>query len=131
MLTQIYTGELVVVTCGECGITFGMDQNFYDRKRKDHSVWYCPNGHNRVYNAKTQLEKEKEELEYRVSNLHSVLESKNSTIHSLKYSNRALKAAKTKIINRVKNGVCPCCNRTFANLQNHFKTVHPELLTQK
>lgn len=30
-----------------------------------------------------------------------------------------------KVKDRVKNGVCPCCNRTFVNLQRHMHTKHP------
>ncbi|WP_159103999.1 hypothetical protein [Rhodopseudomonas sp. B29] len=31
----------------------------------------------------------------------------------------------TKIKNRVGHGVCPCCNRTFANLARHMAGEHP------
>ena len=27
---------------------------------------------------------------------------------------------------RVKNGVCPCCNRSFTSLWQHIKNEHPE-----
>ncbi|WP_165394478.1 helix-turn-helix domain-containing protein [Pseudoxanthomonas winnipegensis] len=27
---------------------------------------------------------------------------------------------------RVMNGVCPCCNRTFENLRRHMHDKHPE-----
>lgn len=39
---------------------------------------------------------------------------------------RAQKAAKTRMKNRIANGVCPCCNRHFANVQRHIRTKHPE-----
>jgi len=39
---------------------------------------------------------------------------------------RAEKAAKTRIKNRIGNGVCPCCNRTFKDLASHMKCKHPE-----
>jgi len=29
-----------------------------------------------------------------------------------------------RIRDRVKNGVCPCCNRTFTNLADHMRTQH-------
>lgn len=38
---------------------------------------------------------------------------------------RAEKAAKTRLKNRAKAGVCPCCNRTFKQLAAHMKTQHP------
>lgn len=28
--------------------------------------------------------------------------------------------------NRVANGVCPCCNRHFENLERHMKGQHPD-----
>ena len=31
----------------------------------------------------------------------------------------------TRISKRVKNGVCICCNRTFADLARHMATKHP------
>jgi hypothetical protein len=31
----------------------------------------------------------------------------------------------TKIKNRVGNGVCPCCDRSFTNLRRHMSTQHP------
>ena len=36
------------------------------------------------------------------------------------------KAAKTRLKNRVGKGVCPCCNRSFANLKRHMASQHPE-----
>ncbi len=38
---------------------------------------------------------------------------------------RAQKAAKTKLKNRIKHGVCPCCKRTFQNIAKHIATKHP------
>jgi elongation factor P hydroxylase len=131
LFTQTFTQTLVIENCCNCGIAFGMSRDFYNRKREDHTWFYCPNGHGQHYTGKSETEqlrdqiKQKDEsLEYyskRITNLHSEITKKNHEI-------RGQKAAKTRIVNRVKNGVCPCCNRTFANLQNHFKTKHPELL---
>lgn len=128
---QTFIGTLIIENCCNCGVTFGLEKDLYNRRREDHKDFYCPNGHGQHYTGKSETEKAKDELAQankRIENLHSVLADKNDKIHHLKYSNRALKAAKTKIINRVKNGVCPCCNRTFKNLQGHFKSKHPELL---
>jgi hypothetical protein len=36
-----------------------------------------------------------------------------------------VKGVKTRMANRIKHGVCPCCNRTFLNLQRHMTTQHP------
>ena len=45
-----------------------------------------------------------------------------------KHATRRMAAAKgelTKMKKRVGNGVCPCCNRQFVNLQRHMATQHP------
>jgi len=38
----------------------------------------------------------------------------------------AAKGQLTKTKRRVANGVCPCCNRTFADLSAHMHGQHPE-----
>lgn len=134
METLTYTGKVVIVSCGhpDCaGQYFGMAEEFYEQKRRDHTGWYCPRGHSRVYSGKSDEEQLKQEIQQKQESINYLREA-NGKLHTkitnLNYSVRAQKAAKTKIMNRIKNGVCPCCNRTFQDLQNHFKTKHPELL---
>lgn len=131
--TQTYIGTLVIETCANCGMAFGLDRDYYHKVKDSHEAFYCPKGHSQYYSGKSEAERLKDELaarDRRIEAFHTTLANKNTTIQSLNYSNRALKAAKTKVLNRVKNGVCPCCNRTFTNLQQHFKTVHPEILSE-
>lgn len=130
MLTQTYSGTLVVQSCVSCGMTFGVASDFDRRRREDHKSFYCPAGHPQIYTDKSEAEKLKQEVAQQNETI-SYLRTANTSLHSKitekNYSIRALKAAKTRILNRVKHGVCPCCNRTFQNLQSHFKSVHPEL----
>jgi hypothetical protein len=37
---------------------------------------------------------------------------------------RAFKGRVTRLKNRAAAGVCPCCNRTFAQLARHMATKH-------
>lgn len=127
--TQTYTGALIVQTCCNCGIVFGVDSETDKRRRNDHKSFYCPNGHSQFYSRKSDAERLKDELQEkqrqldykdsRINSLHDKLTQKN---HQL----RAEKGAKTRIKNRVKHGVCPCCNRTFKQLATHMKDQHPE-----
>lgn len=119
---------LVHISCGECGISFGMPSRFYEKRKEDHQGWYCPNGHRRIFTDKSESEKRIESLERRDLLLRKNISEQHERIVQLTYSVRSQKAAKTKILNRIKNGVCPCCNRSFKDLQNHFKNKHPELL---
>lgn len=126
------TETLVIEQCFKCQCFFAIPKDLYNRAKASDSVsFYCPHGHGQVY-TKTENKKLKEQIETLERDklrMSQRIDEKNQRIDQLGYSIRAHKAAKTKILNRVKNGVCPCCNRTFKDLQNHFKTKHPELLS--
>lgn len=131
--TQTFIGTLILETCchENCGTVFGMSRELYDLRKGDHKSFYCPRGHSQYYTSKSDEEKLKDQianLERQKMLDHQRRDELYQEIQQLNYSVRAQKAAKTKILNRVKNGVCPCCNRQFKDLQNHFKSKHPELL---
>lgn len=133
-MTQTYIGTLVIETCCNCGIVFGLDESYRRRLLQSHDDFYCPNGHPQHFVGETDKERLQKEVNSLTQRNAVLLQRRDELIHQmegLKYSNRALKAAKTKVMNRVKNGVCPCCNRTFSDLQSHFKTKHPELFESK
>lgn len=125
---------VIEICCHEnCNMKWAMPSSFVTDRKEDHKLFYCPRGHSQYYAGKSDKEKLQDEIDklnQRNLNLYQTISEKNHRIEQLGYSIRSQKAAKTKILNRVKNGICPCCNRTFQNLQNHFKTKHPELLTQ-
>lgn len=129
--TQTYTGTLVVQTCIKCGMTFGVDQNYDRARRDDHNSFYCPAGHSQFYSGKSEAEKLKDELinhERSLTYLRNANQSLHSQLTDANHKVRAEKAAKTRLKNRVKNGVCPCCNRSFQNLHNHMKNEHPDFV---
>jgi hypothetical protein len=39
-------------------------------------------------------------------------------------------AAAKRLKKRASAGTCPCCSRTFANMAEHMKQKHPELLAE-
>lgn len=127
--TLTYTGTLVVETCCECKMKFALDREFYNERRNDHKLFFCPAGHQQFYSGKSDKEKLEQEVKA-LKERESYLEEAKARLHnqlaSSKHRERAQKAAKTRLFNRVKNGVCPCCNRTFSNLAEHMKTKHPE-----
>lgn len=52
----------------------------------------------------------------------SVLSERNAAQRAL----RATKGRLTKTKKRIANGVCPCCNRHFVNLERHMTGKHPD-----
>lgn len=134
METRTYTESLVIEHCCNCGIAFAVTRDFHRKCTEDSGFWFhCPAGHRQHY-SKGEVQRLRQEVAQLtetkdgLSNLNTRLQEK---LLRKEYSIRALKAAKTKIINRVKNGVCPCCNRSFTDLQRHFKTKHPEVFDKK
>ena len=120
------TVTLVAVNCGVCGAAFGLSEQFKKQRLEDGKAFYCPNGHCISYHD-TELARTKREL-IRAQNS---IEYERSRREQEKRSHSATKGKLTKFKNRVHAGVCPCCNRTFQNLQAHMKTQHPDFKKEK
>lgn len=125
---------LVVKVCGECGITFAMPKQFDEEKQREGASgdgFYCPNGHCRAYKETTvvilerQLAREKQRTDQLAAETKDLRNRKAAVERTL----TATRGVVTRIKNRVKNGVCPCCNRSFANLHRHMQSQHPGFAT--
>lgn len=121
--------ELTKIECASCGIPFGLSEDYASRRRQDHAGFMCPAGHSNVFNGETEAER----LRRQVAQLQTSMEHKDAALSTmreqraaLERSRSALRGVHTRTCNRVKNGVCPCCNRTFANLASHMHTKHPD-----
>jgi predicted RNA-binding Zn-ribbon protein involved in translation (DUF1610 family) len=129
-LSETYTSA---GPCPTCGVTIVMPQHLYNTRRNDHERFFCPNGHAASFGQESELEKKLKEAEKSLANQRARLEWAEADAKRAKeardHAQRQASAARgqvTKIKNRVGNGVCPCCNRTFTNLQRHMGTKHPE-----
>jgi len=119
--------------CWNCGVTIVMPEHMYNTRRNDHQSFYCVNGHSGAFKGKSEAERKLEAAEQSLANQKARLEWAEAEAKRAKEAQAAAErkasAAKgevTKIKNRVGNGVCPCCNRTFQNLMRHMKTKHPK-----
>ncbi len=114
--------------CCTCGVRIGAPSGLKKSRLDDHKTFYCINGHGQVYNGKTEAERLTEELEKQKRWTESARAETARVRESRDAAERRASAARgqvTKIKNRVGNGVCPCCNRSFTNLQRHMHTKHP------
>lgn len=118
---------LVATTCGECGVAFGMPQDFVAARKNDHRCFYCPNGHCRAWKGETEEERLKRSLEWKSNELERERSNRQRTERQLS----AARGRVTRIKNRVANGVCPCCGRTFVALARHMATKHPDFTAQE
>jgi hypothetical protein len=111
-----------VITCAMCGIVFAVPHHWEEKRRADHARFYCPNGHVLVFNGKTDADRLREELKWAKEDARRQRDAALKAELSL----RGTRGALTRVKNRVKNGVCPCCNRSFRELERHMATKHPE-----
>lgn len=131
MNTQTFTGTLIVKICGGCGMTYGVEESFDQRRRDDHGTFYCPAGCARHYTGKSEAEKLRDELNsaaIRERSLRTTLTHTRDQLQATEYQRRAQKANNTKLRKRIAAGVCPCCQRTFQDVARHMKGQHPAYL---
>lgn len=115
--------HLEVIECGECSILFAMPAAMADKARADHERrFYCPNGHRLSYLGETEVHK----LERRLRSERERSGRLAAEKDQLEARRRGQKAAHTRLKNRIANGVCPSCKRSFSNLHDHIQSEHPE-----
>lgn len=138
---QSVTIHMAFVTCchAGCGLVFGMPEAYDAKLRKNHEAFYCPRGHEQYFLQKSTEEKLKEELERTKAShqaeINRVVKEKewakkeaSLATHDAKIARSHAKAAVTisrKLRQRLKTGLCPCCEVKFDNLEEHMKTQHP------
>lgn len=133
MSTQTFTSTLTIIDCPNCGMPFGISEDFEKRRRNDHADFYCPRGHVMAYTGKSDAEKARDDaaaLRRRLECTEATLTHTRDQLQATEYQRRAQKANNTKLRKRIAAGVCPCCNRTFQDVARHMKGQHPEYVTE-
>jgi NMD protein affecting ribosome stability and mRNA decay len=120
-----FSSEFYLEYCCNCGIAFAMPTSFCNERRRDLKLFYCPNGHSQLYTKSTEqeLKEEKEAME------RSLQAQLNNANHRALVAEKAAKQAikdKRRVERRIAHGVCPCCNKTFADIANHMITEHKD-----
>lgn len=136
-MTQVsaFTRTIYFTTldCASCGVVFAVPNELYDRRREDGDGFYCPFGHRNVFRETEviKLRRQLQATENQVKAKTELLESARASRDRAQRSASAYQGQVTKIKNRVKNGVCPCCNRSFQNLREHMRKQHPDWAPEK
>lgn len=112
---------LAIESCCVCGIPFGIPDYHLTRLKDNGGEFFCPNGHAQHYTV-SEIKRLSDEVDWYRTRWNEERADHQSTRRSL----TATKAAHTRTKNRIKNGVCPCCNRQFSNLHRHMQTQHPD-----
>ncbi len=120
--------EMIVWECPNCGIVHGIPRSFADECRKDGTRYYCPNGHSLGWHD-TDLDRERKRGDRMQSRAVAAERSSERNRQLAEFERRSAAAHKghmTRLRNRIANGVCPCCSRSFTNVARHIASQHPD-----
>lgn len=117
--------DFTVISPG-CGChRFAVPTTVYILWRRTHQWWHCPHcGRRRMYKGESDIERRLREAEERLNQ-----ERNRAAMAESKAAHIGRQYARMK--HRVKNGVCPCCTRTFENLSRHMRDKHPDFGAEK
>lgn len=118
--------EIHIIKCASCQIDFGIGADFMRRRREDHQGFYCPNGHSNVYNGPSNAEQRAKHAEQELAAARSLAARESERRRLAEGQRAAARGEVTRLRKRISNGVCPCCDRHFSNLDDHMACEHPD-----
>lgn len=121
--------ELEATSCAQCGMVFAFDGSLMRQLRRDHTRFYCPRGHPLHFGSDSDLDDLKKQLKratQAADQARAEATHQRDQREAAERSLRATRAAHTRTKNRIANGTCPCCKRTFRDLAEHMQNKHPE-----
>jgi len=134
-ITLNVSTAMTPVTCPGCAGTFALLKAFMDEAReKGHfkKCWTCPYCKQERGYGESAHEKELARLrgvaEAAERNQKYAQDQRDRALAEAEHfrkSRDGMRGALVSTQRRVKNGVCPCCKRSFACLAAHMKTKHP------
>ncbi len=125
--TLTYSTTLDVISCGDCEIPFALPSSLHRSRKQDGGSFWCPNGHKIGYSESenARLRKELKAKERQRKFLDGALTHARDQQQAAERSAAARKGVITRLKNRAAAGICPCCNRHFANVERHMTSQHP------
>lgn len=125
--------RLNVWACPECGIVYGIPEDFADALRRSGGRYYCPNGHSLSWHeTDADRERKRAELaERRLSSERDTTRRLRENVERERRSAIAYKGHLTRVRKRIVAGVCPVpgCKRSgFTQVMRHITTAHPDWL---
>lgn len=119
--------------CITCGIRYTVPQSMWNKQRKSGGFHRCPNGHSQGWSSDEsedeRTRRERDQLKQRLAQKDDEIKRQREQREAAERRESAQKGQVTRLKNRAKAGVCPCCNRTFQNLARHMGTKHPTYAT--
>lgn len=123
-----HKADLYVLDCSQCGVVFGVPSTMEKRRRSDGRTFWCPNGHTMSWHTteEDRLRKRAEKAERIVTRERAAADRAAAEAKHMAAVARGHKGAHQRTKNRVARGVCPCCRRSFVDLERHMAGQHPD-----
>jgi phage/plasmid primase-like uncharacterized protein len=129
MTTVTLQVQLTQINCGVCGGVYAITERYRAHKEKNAGTWHCPYCRNGWGYHETEEDRLRKQLGQKIAEndqLDAELRQKKADLEHAERRRRAEKGQKTRLINRIAKGICPCCNQEFSDLQQHMIELHPE-----
>jgi hypothetical protein len=118
------------VDCYSCGVHY-LIPAIIERNAKAHRGpngrnIHCPNGHSWHYVGETEADKMRRERDIAKQQLARVEDEAREARRRAEKAEKATRLLKK----RAAAGTCPCCQRTFSNMNTHMRKQHPEYVAE-
>lgn len=118
-MTTLHLGFVTETCCHQgCSVMWAFTTDYYNSVRESHAWWYCPNGHRQHYTADNTAE----QLRKAKARELALQDQLGASIREGELTRTALLRDRQ----RIANGVCVCCNRSFQNVRRHMENQHPD-----
>lgn len=121
---------LETLTCGGCGITFGIPSTLHRQYVESGITINCPNV-SCPWGGMVRGESDVAKLEKRLEQQVKARRWAEERAEQERRSHIATKGHLTRTRKRVAKGVCPCCKRSFENLRRHMASKHPQYVEEE
>lgn len=126
MSSFIVVCETLTCCNDQCGISFQVPGWWVKGKRETHSRFYCPNGHGQSFTAESEVEKLRRERDNAKQQIARAEQEASEAYAAAAKAERESKRLKK----RAAAGTCPCCQRSFSNMNTHMRKQHPNFVAE-
>lgn len=114
--------------CWVCGVPFGLGWQLEQNLRRDGSTFFCPKGCRLAFgeSKESRLQQEVTRKQAELDQAYAARDQARRDTARVEREKAAVKGHLTRAKRRISKGVCPCCNRSFANVRRHMASQHPQ-----